>query len=144
VRRECVGEVREAVEHEHRTIPRHRCSRRGRLRRSLRGLRCVALAHHIFLLRRNDAHLYGGIDERVERALDRRAVPTAAATAASFTIITVVVVVDFCGVQGEDRAQVLGVRQERLRWRDRGVGWVERDAQERTALCCDGVEEDRV
>ena len=138
MRRERVGEVREAVEHEHRAIPRRR---RHCLRRGLRGLRGVALAHRIFLLRRSDAHLYGGIDERVERALDRRAVPTAAA--ASFPIITIVII-DFCAMQREDRTQVLGVRQKRLWWRDGGVGWVERDTQERTALCCDGVEEDRV
>lgn len=143
MRRERVGEVREAVEHEHRAIPRRSgggCLGRS-LGRSLRGLSCVALAHRIFLLRRNDAHLHGGIDERVERALDRRAVPTAAA--AGFPVIAVVVV-DFCGVQREDGPQVLRVRQKGLWWRERGVGWVERDAQERTALCRDGVEEDRV
>lgn len=101
MRRERVGEVREAVEHEDWAIPRRRRRRRRHCpRRSLRGLRGVALAHRVFLLRRSDAHLHGGIDERVERALDRRAVPTATTTtaAAAGFLIVGIVVVDFCGV----------------------------------------------
>src|SRR5579863_177141 len=136
VRRERVDEVREAVEHEYGAVPRR--YRRGRLCR----LRSVTPAHRVLLLRRSNAHLYGGIDERVERALDRRPVP--AATAATGLPIVAVVIVDFCAVQREDGAQVLGVRQKRLRGRERGIGWVERHAQKSAALCCDGVEEDCV
>jgi hypothetical protein len=47
-------------------------------------------------------------------------------------------------VQRKDRAQVLGVRKKRLRGSEHIIGWIERKAQKRAALCCDGVEEDRV
>ena len=131
VRRERVDEVREAVEHEYGAIPRRR-------RRRLCRLRSVTPAHRVLLIRRSDAHLHGGIDERVKRALDRRAVPAAGLP------IVAVVIVDFCAVQREDGAQVLSVRQKSLWGRERGIGWVERDALEGAALRCDGVEEDRV
>src|SRR6266850_3726341 len=55
-----VGEVCEAVEHEHRVIP---CCHHHCLHRSLHGICCIALAHHIFLLCHNNTHLYGGIDK---------------------------------------------------------------------------------
>jgi hypothetical protein len=104
MRRERVGEVREAVEYEHGAVPRHRRSRR--LRHRLCGFRSVALTHRIFLLCRSDAHLYGGIDERVERALNRRAIIAAAPACSSIvSVVSVVpVIVYFCGVQREDRA----------------------------------------
>ena len=108
VRRERVDEVRETVEHEHGAVPRLRGGRGGRN---------VPAPRRVLLRRRHDAHLDGGVDERVERALNRCAVLAGAAT-----VVVVIVVVDFCGVQRDDRAQVLRVRQERLRGRERGVG----------------------
>ena len=110
VRRERVDEVGETVEHEHGAVPRLRGGRGGSN---------VPAPRRVLLRRRHDAHLDGGVDERVERALNRRAVLAAAAAAAA---VVVIVVVDFCGVQRDDRAQVLRMRQERLRGRERGVG----------------------
>jgi hypothetical protein len=108
VRRERVDEVGETVEHEHGAVPRLRGGRGGSN---------VPAPRRVLLRRRHDAHLDGGVDERVERALNRCAVLAGAAT-----VVVVIVVVDFCGVQRDDRAQVLRVRQERLRGRERGVG----------------------
>jgi len=108
VRRERVDEVRETVEHEYGAVPRLRGGRGGSN---------VPAPRRVLLRRRHDAHLDGGVDERVERALNRCAVLAGAAT-----VVVVIVVVDFCGVQRDDRAQVLRVRQERLRGRERGVG----------------------
>lgn len=136
VRRERVDEVGETVEHEHGTVPRRcRC-----IRSSGSGSR-MSLTHRVLFLCCSDAHLYGGVDERVESTLDRRDFVIASRLS---TRLPIAVIVNFCSVQRKDRAQVLGVRQKRLRGRERGIGWIERDAQKRAALCRDGVEEDRV
>ena len=111
VRRERVDEVGETVEYEHGAVPRLRGGRGGR---NVPAPRCVLLR------RRHDAHLDGGVDERVERALNRRAV--LAAPRFAIPVAAAATVVFFCGVQRDDRAQVLRVRQERLRGRERGVG----------------------
>jgi len=132
VRRERVDEVCETVEHEHGAVPRRcRCLRRGR------GGRCMSLARRVLFLCRSDTHLYGGVDEHVESTLNRRDIILAAR-------LPITVIVNFCSMQRKDRAQVLGVRQKRLRGRERGIGWIERNAQKRAALSCDGVEENRV
>ena len=99
----------------------------------------MSLARRVLFLCRSDAHLYGGVDEHVESALNRRNIVPAAPLP-----IPIVVIIDFCSMQREDRAQVLGVRQKRLWGRERVIGWIERKAQKRAALRCDGVEEDRV
>jgi len=87
VLRERVDEVCQAVEHEHGPIPR----------RAGRGVRAPP-QRSVFLLSRSDAHLDGRVDERVERALDRRAILLAAATAAAARLavaVTIVIAVGF-------------------------------------------------
>jgi hypothetical protein len=88
--RERVHEVREAVQHEHRTVPRGDGS-------------SLSSKSRILLPRRSNAHPHSGIDKRVQRALNRRAV----LRAAHFAIA--IAVSDgfgfgFCCVQSEDRA----------------------------------------
>ena len=132
VRRERVDEVRETVEHEHGAVPRRCCWLRGG------GGRCrMSLTRCVLFLCRSDAHLYCGVDKHVESALNRRDIVPAAR-------LPILVIVDFRSVERKDRAQVLGVRQKRLRGRERIIGWIERKAQKCATLCCDGVEEDRV
>jgi len=96
VRRECVNEVGETVEHEHGAVPRRcRCLRGGGS-----GSR-MSLAHRVLFLCRSDAHLHGGIDERVESTLDRRDIVPAASLS---TRLPIPVIVSFCGAQRKDRA----------------------------------------
>lgn len=86
VRRERVDEVRETVEHEHGAVPRRcRCLRGG-------GGGCrMSLARRVLFLCRSDAHLYGGVDERVESTLNRRDIIHA-------TRFPIAVIVHFCSV----------------------------------------------
>jgi hypothetical protein len=61
-----------------------------------------------------DAHLHSGIDERIQRALDRRALALSVVSAA--TSIGIGFLVGLGSVQRKDCTQVLCVREERL-WR---------------------------
>jgi hypothetical protein len=95
VRRERVDEVRETVQHEYRAVP---CGAGSSLSPKSR----------VLLPRRSNAHPHSGIDKRVQRALDRRAVVLRAAHFATATA-TAIAVRDgfgfgFCCVQSEDRA----------------------------------------
>ena len=96
--RERVYEVRETVQHEHGAVPRAARSRPGT---------CMPTESCFLLPGGSNAHPYSRIDERVKRALNRRAVLRTADIA-----ITVFVPLSFgfCRVQSENRAQVLCVR----------------------------------
>ena len=108
VRRERVSEVRETVQHEHGAVPRAARARAHTSSCSCTGSgRSVPTESRILLPRRSNAHPYSRIDERVKRALNRRAVLRAAHLAIA---IAVSIGFGFFRVQREDRAQVLRVR----------------------------------
>jgi len=90
-----------------------------------------------------DAHLHRGVDERVQCPLDRRAFVLSAATAAAAGTGRGVVV-GLSGVQRENCAQALCVREERLWRRERCVGCIKRDSQECTTLRGNGIEKDGI
>ena len=84
VRRERVREVSQAVQHEDRAVPS--CGSRSG---------ATASERRVLLLCSVDAHLHRGVDERVQRALDRRTFALPAGTG---------VVISLGGVQREDGA----------------------------------------
>jgi hypothetical protein len=90
VRRERVDEVRETVQHEHRTVP---CGCGSSLSPKSR----------VLLPRRSNAHPHGGIDKCVQRALNRRAVLPTAHLAIAIPIRDGLGF-GFCCVKSEDRA----------------------------------------
>jgi hypothetical protein len=107
VRREGVYEVRETVQHEYGAVPHaaHACASSCSCRNGTRGGRNMTTESRVLLPSRSNAHPYSWIDERIKRALNRRAVLRAGHLA-----VAVPIAFGFCRVQSEDRTKVLRVR----------------------------------